>query len=225
MKKLTVALLLVMLAVMLTGCVRMEADIKIRNKGVMDVTMIMAMSENSGAGFDINRYLTVTNSLLEEQQKAGWRIERYNEDEFTGYVSTVKNMPVDADLAPIGISPEEGAIRKEGDRYILEFDLFHIDTQSELEEKAIQLQGVRNLGGSMKIRIRFPSVPLRTTGTTVSDDGRTMEWDLLDPTVMGIVYAEYTDQSIWMTVAIAGLVCVVVLIALYFIIRIKKSRF
>ncbi len=202
----------------------MEADITIHNKGKMDVSLIMAKSEQYSGYLDMNQYTKSTNSVLEAQDKAGWKIERYAEDGYTGYISSIKGMPVDGDLSPIGILPENGGIRREGDKYIIEIDLFHIETVSELDELSSRLQTISNTDGSMKIRIRFPDIPLLTNATFISEDGRTHEWDLLDPSIAGKLYVEYQDAPLWKSLAVGGCIAVVLAIAVYFVIQIKRAR-
>ena len=212
-KKIAATILsLCLLLVLLTGCMKIELDINVKSNGKADLCLLYAMADSAmdaGAGD-----AALTPEDIEEYEKEGWTAEDYSQDGYTGVV--LKKFDVDLSETEI-MEGAEGSIRKEGSTYIVDFEPVSKEDQADFEETASWL---KTMGGSFVVRMTLPDKPVSHNATSVSEDGKTLEWDVLSMDVTQPIHVEFKTSNPALIIGIAAAVAVV--IALLFVAA--KSR-
>ena len=91
MKKRVLAVLAVLVAVMLTGCMRVNVGIDVKSDGKADISLLYAMSDELMSSFsdDEGDSESETTALSPEEVKEledeGWVYKEYKEDGYSGY--------------------------------------------------------------------------------------------------------------------------------------------
>ena len=192
-KKFAILSILLILAATLTSCVKLDVDLKVKRNGKIDAAVLLATSESVsdfGVGLD---EMGFSGEDLKEMQKNGWQIEAYNRDGFIGYRITQSDVGINQIMKVVSQVDGESAdvLTKKGTTYTLDIPVSGIlggGAESELAEMASML---RSFGASMKFRITLPDKPLRHNATTVSEDGKTLGWDLLSMETGESIHVEF----------------------------------
>ena len=173
-KKILRSLLAAVMAVCLTGCIRVKIDIDVKKNGKADISVLYATQDGLSAMGGSTGPLGLTLEQAEEYRSEGWDVADYAEDNYTGYVLTQKDMDLSkADFPDAG----EGSVRKEGSLYIVDLRLFSEEDQGDLKTYGSL---IKSAGGYFTVRVNLPVKPEKHNATSVSEDGKTLEWDILE---------------------------------------------
>ncbi len=216
MKKFSVALILVMLTVMLTGCVRGEMNVTIKRNGKMDVSVLIATEEPG----NLDRLISAREINLRRQE--GWKIDEYSQDGYSGYLCTKSNVDVLAGEVTPGFNLSDGLFSKNDETYVMDIDLYRGQDPTRIHN---YLKEARRAGGKLTVTVTVPYPPEKYTATTVSDDGRTFSWDLLDDNTAGKVFVEYKapGATLYVAYGVGGVLAVALLVFLVKRLRNKKQ--
>ncbi|MBR2098304.1 MAG: hypothetical protein IJ926_01300 [Firmicutes bacterium] len=211
-KAAAMVLSLCLLLVLLTGCMKIELDINVKSNGKADLCLLYAMADSAmdAGGGDA----ALTPEDIEEYEKEGWTAEDYSQDGYTGVV--LKKSDVDLSETEV-MEGAEGSIRKEGSTYIVDFEPVSKEDQADFAETASWL---KTMGGSFVVRVTLPAKPVSHNATSVSEDGKTLEWDVLSMDVTQPIHVEYKTSNPALIIGIVAAAAVV--IALIFVAT--KSR-
>ncbi|MBQ2094484.1 MAG: hypothetical protein II474_01150 [Firmicutes bacterium] len=210
-KAAAMALSLCVLLVLLTGCMKIELDINVKSNGKADLCLLYAMADSA---MDAGGDASLTPEDIEEYEKEGWTAEEYSQDGYTGVV--LKKSDVDLSETEV-MEGAEGSIRKEGSTYIVDFEPVSKEDQADFAETASWL---KTMGGSFVVRVTLPVKPVSHNATSVSEDGKTLEWDVLSMDVTQPIHVEFKTSNPALIIGIAAAAAVV--IALIFVAM--KSR-
>lgn len=181
-KKITaLALTLCLMLVLLTGCIKIELDISIRSDGKADVSMIYAMADAELGDGDS----AMSDDDIKEYEEDGWTAEAYSEDGYTGVL--LKKTDVDLSETEI-LDGSSGSIRQEGNLVIVDLEMVSEEEQADFAETASWL---KSTGGSFIVRLHLPVKPEAHNATSVSEDGKTLEWDILEMDVSQPIHVEF----------------------------------
>lgn len=227
MKKRVVALCLALVLILsFTACIRFEATIKINKNGTADVRMLMAASDALASMGD-GESIGLSEEEITEYKAKGFEYEEYVDADagYTGYILSRK----DVDLQSGKNNNDETGMES-----ILDGDLFKVDgkhvtidfapmSDSEYEESGSYLSILKNYGGYMKFNLELPVKPTNHNATTVSEDGKTLTWDLTKLKANESVHAEFDMPSSilsWL-LPVIGVLLIAVVVA---VVLIKKKK-
>ena len=198
------ALALCVLLTLLTGCIRIEIGIDVKKNGKADVSLLYAVSdglmEDSSAG--------LSEEDIEEYENEGWSVEPYSKDGYTGYY--LKRS--DADLTNTELMDgSSGNVRKEGSRYIIDLSVLPESDQLDIRSSA---SWIKSMGGSFVVRMTLPVKPVAHNATSVSSDGKTLEWDILsmDTDSIHVEFDAGSNVLLYALIAAAAIVIGAVLV-------------
>ena len=205
------ALAICLLLTMLTGCLKIEISINVKKDGTADVAMIYAMETDM---------LEEGESAMNEEEVAeyeeqGWTVEEYNEDGYSGVL--LKKTNVDFSETEL-LEGSSGSVRKEGNTCIIDLDVFGGEDSGDFAETASWL---KSAGASFVVRMTLPVKADKHNATTVSADGKTLEWDILEMDGTEPLHVEFTAGG--GMGKIIGIIAAVI-VALLVILGITKSR-
>ncbi len=221
----TTAMICMISVICLTGCMRFNTTVTVKSNGKLDVSMLYAMVDMSDYGFDED---SITGSQLQEFIDQGWEAEEYNQDGFKGYVLSRKDITPDElgssmQDTQTELSGESSSLNftKQGLKYTLDWQVFDRD-QGE------QISAYKNYftlsGGYMKININLPVKPSASNATSVSNDGKSLEWDLLNLGPDQSIHLEFVLINIWFIVGLCVFALVIVVAIVVAIVHSSKKR-
>ena len=229
MKKIRAMLVFIICTMCLTGCVRFNTSITIKSNGKADVSMLMAMVDTSEYGYD-------EQSLMSDEERQeyidqGWEVEDYSKDGFNGYILSKKDVAL-SELSESmkntqqDISSDSGdlSFSKQGFKYVIDWQVFD---KEEGEQISAYKSYFNMTGGYMKMSITLPVKPSSHNATSVSADGKTLEWDLLNLGSDQNIHLEFSLINIGLIVAIcliAFLVIIGIIVAVVIANKKKKDR-
>jgi hypothetical protein len=183
LKRVSLCVLLALTASILSGCIRVDCDITVKDNGKADISVLFAMqgmTEGEGSLFD--------DEELAALRKEGWEVTDYAEDDYGGFIVSQKNV----ELSEIPLLDGEGSLRKEGSLYILDLYLAEDEDSQSLMESGSMIKGA---GGYYTVHLTLPSKPVKHNATSVSEDGKTLEWDLFSMKTSDPIHVEYRQSS------------------------------
>ncbi|MBO4688166.1 MAG: hypothetical protein J5636_06595 [Clostridiales bacterium] len=201
--KMPIVLVLVLSFVMaLTGCIQFEMSTTVNRDGTVDIHILYAtidmssMSDDSSSGsMDTTGSIETTRQNLEA---IGWKTKEYknniNGTDYIGFECAKNGINIDDIESEIKQASDKGlgisgfTLKKDGDKYIFNWDIS--SSNSDLESQGLDASTIAGYGGYMKISLSAPNGTLSNNATTVSADGKTLEWDLFSCTESP--HAEFT---------------------------------
>jgi len=217
---------LVICAFCLTGCMRFNTTVTVKSNGKLDVSMLYAMMDMSDYGYDTD---SMTDTQMQEYKDQGWEVEAYNQDGFKGYILSKKDITPNElgssmENTQSELSGEASSIQftKQGLKYVLDWQVFD-------REQGEQLSAYKNYftmsGGYMKITVTLPVKPSESNATYVSNDGKTLEWDLLNLGPDQSIHLEFTLINIGLIIGLCAVAAIVVIgIILAIVLSSKKKK-
>ena len=228
LKIFSVTLIFLMCSLGLSGCVRFHTTFNVKSNGKIDATMLFAAMDMSEYGYDGD---SISRNATEELRDDGWDVEKYSEDGFDGYILTKKDITpeelqenMETTRSELGDSGQI-TLTKKGRNYVLDWQVFDAE---ESDEMASYKSYFKMTGGYMKLTVTLPNKPVESNATSVSNDGKTLEWDLLDLGPDQSVHVEFSPSSMgWLLpVCIVGglLLAAVLVVVLILVLRDRKAR-
>ena len=203
-KTAAMALMICLLLTLLTGCIKIEVDISIKSDGTADLAMVYAMADSAMDEDDS----AMSDEDIAEYEAEGWTVEKYSEDGYTGVL--LKKQGVDLSSEEI-MDGSSGSIRKEGNRYIVDLEMIPEEDLGDFSETASWL---KSSGGSFIVRLHLPVKPETHNATSVSEDGKTLEWDILEMDGGEPIHVEFKAGGALGSIAkVIGIVAAIAVIA------------
>lgn len=239
MKKCKKLLVFGMMSILLmTGCtMRMEYGMEIRKDKSMDFNVVVAMdeellnamisSENGGDGTETfteeEQWSYLEKSLKEEEgednpEKYGFTTSRYDQDGFKGlkYTKKINNIDdISGDKADFNFEDfaevsDKTVFTKKGNVYQLDVKYTDSEATSELENY--------NVGMEINYTMTLPEKPIKHNATKVSEDGKTLTWNLLSSDTQNI-QVDFMLRQQPNFVLIGGIVLALLLLIVFFFTR------
>lgn len=231
LKNIAIIAILGIILLTLTGCANVNYDIKLNKDGSGDISYVVGYDKSFLASIGVE-----TSSLendksfdeMEEQAKQnGYAIEKYEDDNTYGFKATkhANNIQEDFDVNDEVDTDSEDAGRIMYEKTLLKTKFSQsskvdLTNMSEDSEDAAMLKAVMS---QMKISYKI-TLPFRVgsnNATTVSEDGKTIEWTLKVGEVNEIKFEASQDYGMY---ALLGLAIVLVIVASVSVILSKKAK-
>ena len=234
-KELLVVLVAVVMAICLSGCARVNYEVSVNKDGSADVSYIMGYDKQflnrmgtTEEDFGVDEFDETKNKAKED----GYIIEDYNDDNIAGFKASkhfdnisdfTMNKVGDRQIAQQDQNNEISFEKKLLDTKISQnskIDLTSIFNENEDSEMSI----IRNmLLGQMKFsyKVTLPFKVGDNNATTVSEDGKTLEWTLT-PGEVNEVYFEASENL--NTILIGGIICLAVIIIFIIVVMGTKNK-
>lgn len=123
-------------------------------------------------------------AVKKEAEKNGWEYKDYDKDNYKGYVLTKRDVDLENLSEAVANKDMESSfptdkftVKKNGSKYTLLWDLH--ETYSD-EETTQGFDYLASSGGYAKFVLKLPKEPISTNAQEISDDGKTLTWNLVD---------------------------------------------
>jgi len=219
-RKIPIMLLLTAtLVAMLTGCMRVGIDITLKSNGKADISMLYAFQDSLASMMDDGEDVGLNSEEIESFREQGAEVAEYAEDGYTGYLITMKDTDLNASELTEGSS---GALRKENGLYILDLNLLSDEEAGELDASAASM--VKSAGGYFTVTVTQPVEPENHNATKVSEDGKTLEWDMLTMDRSEPIHVEYkAENNMPVVAAVIGLVVILAVVCVAVLLTKKRK--
>ena len=182
-KCLAIFMLALMAVFMTTGCMRMSTDITFKNNGKCDLSMTVAALSTDDSSEDSTE-AEIDEEEKEKYEKEGWTYTAYNQDGYTGYVVSKEDIDIDKLASEMNsgesddydINADSFIITKDGSRYNLNWAIGDSEDSADMDSYASYIS---SNDGYVRVVMTFPQKPISHNATSVSDDGKTLTWDLV----------------------------------------------
>ncbi len=212
-KKLILAVMILAVAAGLAGCVRIEIGMNIHRNGKGDVSFVYALHDTVSSLAEDGSALSPDD--LQKYKDEGWDVEDYSGGGYKGYRISKENL----DLKESGLlEGSEQILTKEGSLYILDLPLKFGSNSGDFRESA---DTIRQMGGVFTVRVTLPKKPKSHNATSVSEDGKTLTWDVLSMEDAQSIHAEFRRSVI---PVIPVLIALLVIAAAAFVFLMIRKR-
>ena len=217
-----------------TACVRLDATVKVNADGTVDIRVMSAVSDALAALGD-NPSFGLTEQEIREYQEKGFTYESYSDEKagYSGYILSCQNFKP---------QPAEGGDASEGLSSVLDGDFYSIRgrhvtidlapfSAEESAEILPYLPAISTYGGYMDFHLELPVKPTAHNAASVSEDGKTLTWDLTKFDADDTIHVEF-DYPLtglllryWpvIAVALAGLLLIAGAVVLLIVVKKKKK--
>lgn len=222
-------LLAVFIAVSLTGCssrqsARINLDITIRRNQKVDASLLFAVLK------EMAEYQFFSSEELRDMKARGWDYRLYTEDDYLGYVFTIKDQELSNIVSAVdgietsfgGLSSDKLSITKDGMSYTFHGQLFDDEDAYDFE---LYKTDFLNYGGCINVVLHLPEKASSSNATFVSDDGKTLTWDLLNMGANQQMRAEFRLIPLYYIYVMAALAIIIpLLLIIATILRITRKK-
>lgn len=253
MKKRIELFLILSIALISTGCMKMEVSMGIHKDKSMDFSMIQAIDMEAMSQFG-DAGATTTNEMTEEEIKemeetSGFKVEEYKEDSFEGYkmTKTFANIDkisneeeIETDLSALTSTEEDeqqffqvkrGLFKNTYKAKLKSSDSEDMQDQIGSSEDSSELQGfdTSSLTSQLdfNLSVNLPYKAISSNAMEVTNDGKTLVWNLLElkDEAVEFEFELYNTTVIYVTLGITiGFILVLIILVLITLRGNKKRR-
>ncbi|AOZ95341.1 LppM family (lipo)protein [Butyrivibrio hungatei] len=230
-KTLFLGVILILTSIFLAGCTtkqsaRLDFDITIKRNQKVDISVLCAVLQEMVT----DEFLSTED--LRDMKSRGWEYKLYNQDEYLGYVFTMTDQRL-ADVVHSaesmepslgGIDIENFSISQDGMTYTFRAQLFDDDDAEYLS--LFRTDFLEN-DGYVRVTLHLPEKATSSNASFVSDDGKTLTWDLLNMGANQQMYAEFRiipQYYIYIMIGIAVIVPILLIISTAIRVSRKKKE-
>lgn len=227
--------------ILITGCsMKTEYNMNIKEDKSMDLGAIIAMddelidymmeSEGYSEDYTEDEMWNMLETSLEEDsndsfnyEDSGFVVNRYEYEKWTGFqfIKKIENIDeISGDTAITSLekiyeNSDSTLFIKDGDNYKL-----NLVFESENQNEEI---GNFNIPFEILLTITLPNKPISHNATSVSEDGKTLTWDLTKIENINLEFSLEKSTN-YLPFIIVGVGLIVILIVLFVIIKSKKNN-
>lgn len=218
----------------LTGCAAVDYEITVNSDGSANINYILGYNKQFFNNMGVNPEDMEEDSFVnfkKEAEESGYHVEEYSDDNILGFKATKQINNVQEEFSLKEAFGEENikndnkfVIEKTflNTKYLLDLDIDLTEISSNSE--GMQAQYINSFMNQTKMtmRINLPGKILTSNATTISENGKTVEWNLI-PGQVNKISLEATQINIVSILLIVGIVIVLIAIIIFAIVK-KKSK-
>ncbi len=228
MRKLWTVILMFFCVTCLTGCMRFNTTVKVKSNGKADITMRYAVSTEFSEE-DLSGYMSMPEEEMKKMQEEGWECSEYSEDSYMGYEFVKRDVSFEELAGSFNdagdgttINADDFTITKNGFNYTIDWKVFEDDDISDISSYKSYFDMA---GGYMNFVLELPVKPLNSNATTISENGKTLTWDLLALEQGQTIHVEFNLINIKVIIGcIAAGSAILLIIVILIIVMISKNK-
>ena len=224
-RRAAVLIAIILALTLLSGCVRMSADIKVKRTGTADISILYAVNTTLGSlsGDDVG--LSADDIVSLEQKGFTYTPLADDGSGFTGYTLTKKDVKLKdliADKQESGMDSLTAGKFVKIDGARAEFGFVPFDEDS-FDGMSTILPVIKKYQGYLRMSLELPIKPDSHNAASVSADGKTLTWDLTEFGPGEKAFAVYSIPLLLFTLLWPVAAAVVVVLAAV-IVAVKKKK-
>lgn len=217
-KTLIMSLLILSMLVLLTGCVSVNYEVTINKDGSGKISYIYGYKKEFLESMETTSEEELENEVNSAKEQ-GFTVEPYEDEEYEGFKAykEIEDITKGISLADLFgedyvKNGEDNNIKKDGNTFS--------------QNAIIDLTGMKemsNFGIVMKYSVKLPSKVKTTNATQISEDGKTLTWDLVLGEENSIQFEAKAGNEI-LLICITCVIIVAILGTVIFVLIIKKKK-
>lgn len=235
LKKFVAILLMAFCLSTLTGCIRFSTTVEVKWNGKADVTIIMASMDTSttdSTNINLSDDIDESSEELKKQyEDEGWEYHEYKEDGYKGYklckydvdLKELAGEMESSDSSELDMDTDKLKVEKTGlGKYKVTWDVSDSESVEEGEDYSGYL---KSSGGYAKFVLKLPQKAISSNAHKVSDDGKTLTWNLFDVTSDDPIEVEFSLIN-WRLIIgiIVGVIFIAAAVVVLIIVLNKKKK-
>ena len=229
LRRLALLLVSILCLSLMSGCMRYSTTIDVKKNGTADLKMVVAVYDASN--LDDSDESSSSKEDMEDSEDIkklkdeGWDVEIYDKDGYIGYTCTKKGIKLE-DIAKkmqesesndADINVENFKVKKKGSNYTIDWEVYDDENTDEMAEYQDSLS---SYGGYINVVISLPYKPKDHNATSVSEDGKTLTWNLLEMDRTEPIHVEFSLINWGLIIGIIVAVLVIAIaVILFFVLR------
>lgn len=242
-KTIKIVLLLALITLLFTGCSMKEnVGITVSKDKKVSVKVISAMddemidysigmqSEDSSEEktyTDEERWAYIESNMSTDEAYQSYTKEKYDQDGYKGYVFTLELGDID-DLSTTDANAPAAfdALNKDSKLFIKDGNKYSLNLKGSSDEEIEQAKSYADYGATfdLKFFVTLPNKAISNNASTVSDDGLTYTWDLLNTNNFELEFNINKGPNMTMILCIVGAVVLVAVVIVVIVIVSKKGK-
>ena len=221
MRKTKTILLMLICMLSLTGCVRMKVSVEITKNGKANVSMLYAVMDTSVFGEE-SADRDEMEEEMEEWKQDGWECTYYEDGDYYGYERKKEGISL-KELGEVTADDGEASeiqIEKKGGKYYVDWDVLGEEDREDISSYG---EYIEQGDGYCTFELKLPSKPIESNATSVSDDGKTLKWNLLEESHVHVVYKASNPLLPIIGIA-AGIILAIILVVVIILISNKNKK-
>lgn len=224
MKK-TIGLIVLLLFTLITlsGCAQVNYEIEINKNGTGTIYCSYEMSKKE-LGEKVHLLQSVAESMKEKVTENGYTVELYEDDDVKGFrgSKTLNDITKDFSLEEVF-----EVFENFGKKYVEDTEENGIKIEKTLFKTKYSQKAVVDLtdietGINMQYAIKLPAKSITNNATKVSEDGRTLTWEIEIRKINNIEFV--SEQINLLPIIIIVIVAIIILIMVIIVIIILKKK-
>ena len=190
-RKIAIVFVMLLVCVMMTGCMRLEIAIDVKENNKADLSVLAAISNTMAAYSDEG---LLSQEDIQNAIENGWSVAEYNEGDYKGYLLTREDVALDNISEESNTNTYQQGVRifdnkvfsKNKNYYALNIIPFGDEQRNQLETYA---DVIKSTGGFARITVSLPeeAEECNASSQSVEDEKYRYTWNLLDSQDNGVV--------------------------------------
>lgn len=229
LKSVTLIVLAGILLVSLTGCANVNYEITLQKDGSGEISYIIGYDKNFLNSMQVSIDTLKENDSLkrtkQEAEQGGYTVEEYEDENTYGFKAYKKVTNIQTEFKMMEDSSESDAIQYEKNLLKTKFsqdaklDLSNVTGNNEQDALTTAVLGQMKISYKMILPFKVGD----NNATTVSEDGKTLEWSLKAGQTNEIKFIAEEDNTIIIVVAVAIILLMIVVIIITISRKSKKT--
>lgn len=209
-------IMLIVMLVALTGCAKVNYEVKVNKDGSGEITYIYGVERNKiGNSNDIIEEFVRT--MKEQAEKSGYNVELYENDEISGFKANKHIEDINKDFSLEEAFGKEYVKDTENNKINIEKS-FLITKYSQNTE--LDLTNFSNTNVEMTYKIKLPTKVKISNANSISKNGKELTWNLRGGESYKITFE--AEQINILSIVVIAVVVILIVVAIIFIILKKK---
>lgn len=234
LRRLALLLVSILCLSLMSGCMRYSTTIDVKKNGTADLKMVVAVYDASN--LDDSDESSSSKEDMEDSEDIkklkdeGWDVEIYDKDGYIGYTCTKKGIKLEdiakkmqeSESTDADINVENFKVNKKGSNYTIDWEVYDDENTDEMAEYKDSLS---SYGGYINVVISLPYKPKDHNATSVSEDGKTLTWNLLEMDRTEPIHVEFSLINWGLIIGIiVAVLLIAVAVIVFFILRGKMGN-
>ena len=215
-RKISIMVLLLIILITLSGCVKVEYSTTINKDDSGEITYLYAMDK----AVMKNLGESSIDSAREKAENSGYIIENYEDDKSSGFLATKKVDNI-TDKSYIKEVFDEYIKNDEESKINIKRNLFGKTYSQNVSVDTKSIESLKELGAKVQYTVKLPVRVGKSNANTISKDKKTLTWEL-DLGQNQEIYFKATSGHVLLIICIITLVLIVA--ALVYIFVFKKHK-
>lgn len=216
-KTISVIVMLLLMLVLLTGCVNINYEVKVKRDGSGDISYVYGVSKDILEQYNISAE-QIVGEMKGQAEESSYKVEEYEDENIAGFKASKHIDDLETDLSLQDAFGEDYVKDEESSGIYTKKDLFTVKYSQNAE---IDLTSIEEIGLEIKYVVKLPVKAEKSNADEISENGKTLIWNLKSEELNKI---EFTARGLNIITVLIIIVIILVIIAALIVFMIFKRK-